>query len=371
MTTLPSFLQEALHYSIEQTRKNAGQLTSFPELTYPDGTWFTVDDGGWVGAHWTGLLWLAYVHTQDLEIEQCARAWTERLAPRAFDTTTHDLGFLFELSHLLGYKFTGDAKFKAPVIQASKTLIRRFNTKGGFFQAWGALDGPAELRGKAIIDTMMNLEMLYWASKETGDATFAKMATTHANMALERHVRPDWSTSHTTEFNPETGEFLRQDTAQGLSANSCWSRGQSWAVYGYAETFRETGDPRYLDAARNLAEYILAHLPEDLVPYWDYNSPLIPDDVRDSAAASIFASGLLILASVETDTEKAKVWREKSIQILESLWNNYSSRQRPEQSILIHGTRSKPHNYMDHGLIYGDYYFVEAITRLLKPELDL
>lgn len=371
MNTTPPFLQEALNFSIEKTRQNAARLTSFPELTNPNGSWFCVDDGGWVGGHWTGLLWLAYAHTQDPVLEQHARRWTEKLAPRQFDTGTHDLGFLFELSYLLGYKFTGDESFKAPVVQASRSLIRRFNSKGEFFQAWGALDGPAELRGRAIIDTMMNLDMLFWASKETGDPRFAEMAVKHAKMALQRHVRADWSTSHTTEFDPETGAFLRQDTHQGLSATSCWSRGQAWAVYGYAEAFRETGDAQFLEASRNLAGYILAHLPEDLVPYWDYNSPDIPNDVRDSSAASIFASGLLILAGVETDPQKAQAWRAKAVDILESLWKKYTSRETGEHSILVQGTRSKPHNYQNHGLIYGDYYFVEAITRLLKPDFNL
>jgi len=215
----------------------------------------------------------------------------------------------------------------------------------------------------------MNLDLLFWASKETSDKSFAEIAVAHARTALARQVRPDWSTSHCMDFNPDTGEFLKQDTHQGLSATSCWSRGQAWAVYGYAECYRETGDNTFLMAARGLAEYALHHLPSDLAPYWDYDSPLIPDDVRDSSAASILASGLLILAGQEPYKAPAEHWRGQALAILESLWVNYSSRGSDHESILIHATRSKPHGYMDQGLIYGDYYFVEALTRLLKPEL--
>lgn len=371
MNTQPVFLTEAIDYCLEKTEQNAEELQSFPELTGPDGKWICVEDGGWVGAHWTGLIWLAYAYTGLEFFERAARYWTDRLAPRQFDTSTHDLGFLFELSHILGGKITGDKTFFAPVIQASRTLTRRFNQRGGYFQAWGPLDGTFEQRGRAIIDTMMNLDMMFWATKMTGEAQFAEMAVTHARTARLRHVRPDGTSSHVTDFNPETGAFIKQDTHQGLSATSCWSRGQAWAVYGYAETFRETGDTQFLETSRQLAEYMLAHQPADRIPYWDYASPLIPNDVRDSSAASILSSGLLILAKQETDPASAKRWRSEAVEILGSLWANYSSRGCAEESILIHGTRSKPHNSQDHGLIYGDYYFLEALLRLTRADLNL
>jgi unsaturated chondroitin disaccharide hydrolase len=364
------WLQEALAFSIERTRQNLAHLTSFPELT-KDGRWVCVDNGGWVGGHWVGLIWLAHAHTGDKALEEAARIWAAKLAPRQNDTTTHDLGFLFELSHILGAKLTGDTSLKVPALQAARTLTLRFNKKGKFFQAWGPLDAPADQRGRAIIDTMMNLDLLFWASTETSDKTFADMAVAHAHTALARHICADWSTSHVTDFDPDTGKFIKQDTVQGLSATSCWSRGQSWAVYGFAECFRETGENAFLMAAQSLADYALHRLPPDCVPYWDYDSPLIPDDVRDSSAASILASGLLTLARIEPDADSAGRWRSEAIAILESLWQNYSSRNTAEPCILLHGTRSKPHGFMDHGLIYGDYYFVEALTRLLKPEFIL
>ncbi len=361
---------EALDFSIERIRQNLAHLTSFPELT-EGARWKCVEDGGWVGGHWVGLLWLAHTHTGDPLLEAAARQWAARLAPRQNDTTTHDLGFLFELSHVLGARLTGDGSLKPPALQAARTLTLRFNPKGKFIQAWGPLNGTAAQRGRAIIDTMMNLDLLFWASQETGDKTFAEIAMAHAHTALARLVRADGSTVHVADFDPDSGEFIKQDTHQGWSATSCWSRGQAWAVYGYAECFRDTRDMIFLDAARRLAEYSLRRLPPDHVPYWDYDSPLIPDDVRDSSAAAILASGLLLLASLEPMASRADYWRNEATTILRSLWRNYSSRGTPMPSILIHATRSRPHSSMDHGLIYGDYYFVEALTRLLRPEIKL
>ncbi|MBI5302624.1 MAG: glycoside hydrolase family 88 protein [Chloroflexi bacterium] len=359
---------EALQYSIVVTRQNLARVTDFPELTN-DGVWEStrVKPGGWVGGHWAGLLWLAFAHTGDAALERAARAWTAQLAPRQNDTSTHDLGFLFELSHLLGATLTGDATLKAPALNAARSLIRRYNAQGKFIRAWGALESD-DRRGRAIIDTLMNLDLLYWASVETGDPRFAEIATAHARTALEYNTRSDWSTSHVMDFDPDTGAFIMQDTHQGLSASSCWSRGQAWAVYGFAECYRNTGDATFLVASRNLAEYCLRRLPPDHVPYWDYDSPLIPNDVRDSSAASTLASGMMLLATLESDATKAEHWRNAAITILESLWRDYSSRGTREPSILIHGTRSKPHGMMEHGLIYGDYYFVEALTRLIAPD---
>jgi unsaturated chondroitin disaccharide hydrolase len=360
----PDWMDQALDFSLGQVNTNLAHLQSFPERT-ADGEWVCVDHGGWVGGHWVGLLWLAYSCTNDPGLETAARTWAERLGPRQFDTTTHDLGFLFELSHILGYELTGDKALKAPALQAAETMTRRFNQPGGFFQAWGPLDAPPELRGRAIVDTMMNLDLLFWTGQQTSDPKYAQLAETHARTAMAYQIRPDFSTSHVIDFDPESGEFLKQDTHQGLNGGSCWSRGQSWAVFGFGDCYRATGDPVFLDTARNLAEYAIENLPPDLVPYWDYRSPEIPNDVRDSSAASILSAGLLSLADLETSPENAFRWRAQAGAIVESLWENYSSRGSSEPSILIHGTRSKPHGLMDHGLIYGDYYFVEALLQLL------
>lgn len=349
-------LRQALDYSMDRIRRNSSQLSSFPEFTQ-DGSWHCTDDGGWVGGHWVGLQWLAYEFTHDMAFERRARAWASRLAPRQDDRTTHDLGFLFELSHVLGARITGDPALKPPALIAAKTLSRRFDERGKFFPAWNSQPG------RAIIDTMMNLNLLFWATVETGDPLYARQATDHARAALKHLVRGDWSTAHVADFDVTTGAFLRQGTHQGLSATSCWSRGQSWAVYGFANCFGATRDGAFLTAGLNLAQYALRRLPSDHVPYWDYDSPLIPNDARDSSAAAILAAGLLKLSSIDPDRDRSHRWRTKATAILESLWQCYSSRGTAEPSILVHGTRNKPSGSMDHGLIYGDYYFVEALVR--------
>ena len=296
-----------------------------------------------------------------------ARLWTERLAPRQYDTTTHDLGFLFKLSFVLGAGLTGDISLKAPAVQAAHTLVRRFNPKGKYLQAWGPLDGTVEERGRTIIDAMMNLDLLYWAARETRDQHLAELATDHARTTLKYQVRPDWSTAHVVDFNPDNGDFIKQDTHQGYSATSCWARGQAWSIYGFAQCYQHTGDADFLHASRSLATHFLHRLPADKIPYWDFDSPAIPDDVRDSSAASITAAALLLLAKIEPDPVQAGFWQAQAIILLESLWEQCSSRHSSAPSILIHGTRHKPYGFMDQGLIYGDYYFVEALTRLLKP----
>lgn len=361
---------QALDFSLLRIRENLSSLESFPERT-ENGSWVCVEKvgekpGWWVGGHWVGLLWQAFAYSKDSDLEQAARTWASYLVPRQFDTTTHDLGFLFELSHILGYQLTRDEAFIPPAIQAAEALSQRFNPRGGFFQAWGSLNASAEQRGRSIIDTMMNLNMLFWVSQQTGDPKFAQMAETHACTVMKHQVRPNRTTSHVIDFNPESGEFLKQDTHQGLSADSCWSRGQAWAVYGFGHCYRVTGDPVFLETARRLAEYAIENLPDDQVPFWDYDSPDIPNDVRDSSAASVLASGLLNLSEQEPDSDTALRWRSQAESILRSLSENYTSRGTSEPSILIHGTRSKPHGLMDHGLIYGDYYFVEALMKLIS-----
>ena len=381
--TSPSWLDAALEFCVSKTRQNLSTLASFPERT-ECGQWLQIapeQHGWWVGGHWVGLLWLAYAASGDPVLAAAARDWASRLLPQLNDQTDHDLGFLFELSYILGHRLTGDANLKPPALQAAKLLSRRFNPRGRFIQAWGALDptplrsgdndASPDLRGRTIMDTMMNLDLLFWAGQETGDPRYAEIAAAHARTTLTHHIRTDGSTSHVCDFDPDTGAFIKQDTHQGMSATSCWSRGQAWGVYGFADCYRATGDSIFLNASRRLMVYLWPRLPGDLVPFWDYDSPLIPNDVRDSSAASVLASGLLSLAAIENDPNLASIWQNRAISILESLWKSYTSRETGEASLLLHGTRSKPHHMMDHGLIYGDYYFVEALMRLSKPSSSL
>ena len=369
----PLWLDAALEFCIAKTRHNLTTLARFPERT-ENGQWVEIDStkhGWWVGGHWVGLLWLTFTATGDDRLAVAARNWGRRLLPQLNVLADHDLGFLFELGFILGYQLTGDEVLKLPALQAAELLSRRFNPSGYFIQAWGTLDAAPEVRGRTIMDTMMNLDLLFWAGKETGDPRYAEIAVAHARTTITHHLRQDGSTCHVCVFDPETGALLKHDTHQGLSATSCWSRGQAWGVYGFADCYRATGEHAFLEASRRLMGYLWPRLPADLIPFWDFDSPLIPNDVRDSSAAAILASGLLNLAMVEDDPKLACIWQDRAVGILESLWKSYSSRDVEAASLLLHGTRSKPHNLMDHGLIYGDYYFVEALMRLYKPKLTI
>lgn len=364
---------EVIDYALDITRRNMESLEDFPEAC-SGTTWTTImrhrgDRAHWVNGFWPGILWLSYVHSQDLSFAEAARDWSERLRGLKRSTSFHDHGFVFFLSHVLGGRVTQDPSFYEHAVEAASYLSKRYNPLGEYLQAWGDIDGRKTDRGRTNIDLMMNLALLYWASEYTGDPTFAQIATQHARTTRLVLVRKDGSTAHVADFDLDSGVWVRSDTHQGFTHDSCWSRGQAWALYGFANCYAATGIPSFLGVARKLARYTIENLPEDLVPYWDFDSPDIPDTYRDSSAAAVFACGLMALADVEEDEGLAGEWREWAERITVSLWENYSSRGTDIPAILLHGSRSVPHGYMDHALIYGDYYFLEAVTRLTRPEL--
>ncbi len=367
---MSAIFEAALRQSIKTTRRNLAELEDFPE-SFQDGRWQTIEReraaGHWVDGFWTGLLWLCSEHSGDAEMRRGADTWTRRLAGMKTSRGTHDLGFIFFLSHVLAGRLTGDESWYENALVAARTLTKRFNPRGEYLQAWDD-DGIRKWAGRTNIDLMMNLALLYWASARTGDSSLAEIATLHARVSRVALVRGDGSTAHVADFDPGTGLLLRREQYQGYSHDSCWSRGQAWALYGYATCFRYTGNPAFLATAQALARYTERRLPEDLVPFWDYQSPHIPDTYRDSTAAAVTVCGLLELAAAEA--EGGDHWLQLARRMLESLCQRYlvASEAGPA-SILRDGARSVPANLMRHGLIYGDYYFVEALTGFLRPEL--
>lgn len=366
-------LESALDYSLQIVANNMESLTYFPER-WENGAWVTAEleriPSHWVDGFWTGLLWLAFAHTQDGQFETAARKWTAELSWLKTTTLTHDLGFIFYLSNVLGYRITGDEGLLPDALVAVETFTQRYNPRGEYMQAWGRIDGPKHERGRINVDLMMNMPFFYWGSAQTGELKYGRIASRHTRTTRHVLMRPDGSISQVADFDPETGVFLRQETFQGLSHDTCWSRGLGWALYGFAEAYRWTGDEVFLYTARNIANYAIANAPGDKVPFWDYNSLDIPNTYRDSSAASVIAAGLLELASGETDAALAAQWRAEAEAITVSLWENYSTRETAVSAILFQGSRSVPHNWMDHPLIYGDYYFVETLVRLLRPDLE-
>jgi unsaturated chondroitin disaccharide hydrolase len=370
---MPYDWQDAIDYSIRIIIHNMETLEDFPE-SCSGQTWSLIQRdrgarGHWVDGFWTGLLWLAYAHTGEARFERAARDWTERLAWLKESVATHDLGFIFYLSHVLGGRLTGDESLYDNAVEAAGTLIKRFNPRGEYLQAWGTPDGTPTDRGRINIDVMMNLALLYWASEHTGDLRFATVATQHARTTRLTLMRSDGSTAQVGDFDAETGVWLRRETHQGFCHDTCWSRGQAWGLYGFTTCYGHTGIESFLWTARVMAEYTIHNLPEDLVPFWDYGSPDIPNTYRDSSAAAATATGLLDLAACEPDPERAVRWTDWAQRITDSLWRNYSSRGTDVPALLLHGSRSVPHGFMDHALIYGDYYFFEALTKLARPDI--
>jgi len=367
---MTALFSDALQQSIKTIRHNLNALAEFPE-SFKHGEWRPIekerDAGYWVAGFWTGLLWLVYAHTQDLEFKSGAELWTRKLARMKIRTGTHDLGFIFYLSHVLGGRITGESSWFGNAIEAAATLMQRYNPHGEFLQAWDD-DGIRKWAGRTNIDLMMNLALLYWASRRTGDDRFANIATQHARTSRLALVRGDGSTAHVADFNPDSGLLIRREQYQGYSHDSCWSRGQSWALYGFATCCRYTNIPSFLAAAQTLAAYTEANLPDDLVPFWDYNSPHIPNTYRDSSAAAVTVCGLVELSAC--DPANAQRWLRLARQILRSLCENYLIRDAASaSSILRDGARAVPAKLMEHGLIYGDYYFVEALTAFLRSDI--
>lgn len=367
MTTV---FEDALQQSITTTRHNLMGLEDFPE-SFKHGVWSPIEKerpaGHWVDGFWTGLLWLAWAHTDDADLRAGAEHWNEKLAPMKTSTGTHDLGFIFYLSHVIAGRLTGDDAWYNNAVEAAYTLTQRYNPRGEYLQAWDD-DGIRKWAGRTNIDLMMNLALLYWAGEKTEDRSLADIATLHARTSRLALVRGDGSTAHVADFDPDTGLLLRQEQYQGYSHDSCWSRGQAWGLYGFATCYRYTEIPAFLTTAQKLAQYTEWHLPDDLVPFWDYNSPHIPNAYRDSSAAAITVCGLMELAA--SDRENASRWLDLAERMLKSLCENYLIRSaKGPSAILRDGARSVPANLMEHGLIYGDYYFLEAMTAFIRPDI--
>ncbi len=352
-------------FGITQLKKTVDSVQNpllAPVAAKPDSAWKTAKMFDWRIGFFPGCLWLAYRYSGDEALKSAAGQWTEALEPVKDYTGNHDLGFMIFCSYGNGYRLTGNEEYRRVILQAAKSLAARYNPKVGLIQSWNANN---RWKYPVIVDNMMNLELLFWASKNGGGKELYTIAETHALNTMKYHVREDGSTFHVVDFDPETGAVRAKNTHQGFADGSCWSRGQAWGVYGFAMSYRETKNPEFLKTARNLADYFISHLPEDKVPYWDFQAPGIPNEPRDSSAGAIAASGLLELSSLAGDDNAAEKYRRAALDILSSLCSSkYLGEGTKSPAILLHATGSRPHNSdVDVSLIYGDYYFLEAILR--------
>jgi unsaturated chondroitin disaccharide hydrolase len=354
----------AADYTVAKLRAVAPGVTQFPEGTKFE-KWTFTQDGDWVGGFWPGLLWLSWLYSGDDQFRTLAEASAQNLAPRQSDTSTHDLGFLFTPSWVTAWRLTGDTKWRDGAVAAAGSLIKRYNAAGRFIRAWGAL-GTSDNAGRAIMDTIMNLDLLVFATQQTGDTKYLDIALAHARTQQEYFPRPDGSTPHVFDFDPTTGAPIGPNTVQGYSPTSCWSRGQSWGIYGFTTMFRRTGERDFLDTARKLADYALGVLTPDHVPVWDYLAPQAPNDIKDASAGAAMACGLLDLATAA----KQPHYRDAGLAILTALsttcLTTHSTR---ADAVVARCTRNRPsEDGIEISLPYADYYLLEGLLRVLRPQ---
>src|SRR2546421_1019151 len=297
--------------------------------------------------------------TAALALALVALAPTEAAADPLDDAVAHDLSFAAaQLNRTL------TDSFRQVALTAAGSLATRYSSIVGATRSWNNTSSDSPTDFKVIVDNMMNLELLFWASKHGGDPGLATKALQHALTTAREHVRPDGSTYHLVVFDSGTGAVKRKQTVQGYSNSSTWSRGQAWGLYGFTMAYRETRDSRMLATARQVADYYIAHLPADKVPYWDFQAPGIPNEPRDSSAAAIAASGLLELSQLDPDGARSRQYLDVARATLASLSSPaYLAEGTASRSILMHGTANKPAGDYDRGLIYGDYFFLEALLR--------
>ena len=362
--------ERALRHAAAQLRRSATTLdpaNGFPRITGPDGQWVQRPAREWTSGFFAGTLWQMYQLTGDAEWRTLGERWTAGLEQVKTVTTTHDLGFLLFDSFGHGYLLTKNPHYRDVVLEGSRSLVTRYNANVGAIKSWDTErqhDHRRDWKYAVIVDNLMNLEMLFWAARQPGgDPEWARLAERHALTSAKAHLRPDGSTAHVALFDPATGALERTVTWQGHSDSSAWSRGQAWAIHGLTTSYGYTRRPELLAAAQRAADFFIANLPPDAVPYWDFRHPGIPNTERDASAAAIAASGLYDLAR-RTSGAAASRYRQAADRIVESLARNYTTEGTPSAAILQHSVGQRPQNVeIDVGIAYADYYFVEALAR--------
>ncbi|WP_280745517.1 MULTISPECIES: glycoside hydrolase family 88 protein [unclassified Parabacteroides] len=363
LDTTQEFKEGATQYHVLKTE--LAERNVFPksydkqkkELTISGSEW-------WCSGFYPGALLYLYEETKDQTLYNEAKRMLQLLKKEQFNTTTHDLGFMMFCSFGNAYRLDPKPEYKEILINSAKSLASRFDPTVGCIRSWDSQD-PNEFI--VIIDNMMNLELLFWASEVSGDKSLYDIAITHANTTIRHHFRPDYSSYHLVVYDQKSGRVSAQKTFQGYADSSAWARGQAWGLYGYTVMYRITKDKKYLDQAVHIAEFILNHpnLPEDMIPYWDFHAPDIPKALRDASAGAINASALLEL-QYYVDKEKSIRYATAAKSMLQSLANPpYKAKPGTNGGfILQHSVGHLPGNSeVDVPLTYADYYYLEALRR--------
>lgn len=368
-------IHQALAFSSQQVIRNLPEFTTRFQNAYSEqGFYRPIENDYWTTGFWTGEIWLAYEYTGDARLKEAGDIQVDSFFNRIdkkINVDHHDMGFLYSPSCVAGYKLTGNKKAREAAIKAADQLIGRYHPVGEFIQAWGGVDSAADYR--LIIDCLLNLPLLYWASEETGDGTYRDIAEKHIHTAIKCVIREDYSTWHTYYFDMETGEPDHGATCQGYRDGSAWARGQAWGVYGAALAYKYTKRTQYVDVFKNVTRYYLEHLPEDMIPYWDLEFTSGTEQPRDSSSASIVACGLLEMEKY-LEPEDAAVYRKLAMQMMKSLYDHYAVKDAAlSNGLVLHSTYSNhsPYNTCGHYGVdecnsWGDYFYMEALTRLQK-----
>lgn len=368
-----ALIENTLQQTADHIRAN---ISRFGDDQYPhigNGMAYTLTaNTHWMTSFWPGQLWLAYAKTGDTVFREAAErhlsSFEYRLVNRIDES--HDLGFLYTLSARASWQLTDNQSARQLAIQAAERLITRFHPKGAYIQAWGKMNDPVE-GGRAIVDCLMNLPLLFWATHETGDSKFADVGIAHAQTTLRYMVRPDDTTFHTFFFNQETGEPIAGKTAQGYQDDSLWSRGQAWAIYGFALAADWTGDSEMADVSRRLAERFWNELGDDLIPLWDFRVPPDGPQKRDSSAGAIAACGMFKLAELVDDPTLSATLNQRAERLIVRLAEACFETSPEAQGLL----RDSTYNYnsnsgVEQFMPFGDYYFLEGLMRLGGSGID-
>ncbi|MCQ2095124.1 MAG: DUF2264 domain-containing protein [Bacteroidaceae bacterium] len=363
-------IEEGLSVSRSQALIMARSLESqegrFPR-SFDKGELITSDYRWWCSGFFPGVLWQLYADKPSNDLRRYAELFTDRAEPVKKMTDTHDLGFMLYCSFGQGYNITGNKRYLDIIKEGTASLLTRFDERLGVIKSW---ESSRKWKYPVIIDNMMNLEMLCFMTRETNDRQYVRVAETHANKTMENHFRDDYSTFHVVSYDPETGKPHARQTSQGYSDDSAWARGQAWGLYGYTMMYRETLNHRYLEQARHIAHFLCSHprMPEDGIPYWDFDAPDIPNAPRDASAGAVMASALVELSQLDPSAD-ASVWLRMAEKQLRSLTSPAYLAHVGEQGgfILRHSVGSLPgKSEVDVPLTYADYYYIEALLRMKK-----
>ena len=368
-------INSALDTAAELVKKNTDEFFDcFPKANSENNFYGKSYNTDWTEGFWTGEVWLAYERCGDERLKEAALCQVESFLNRIenrINVDHHDMGFLYTPSCVAAYMLTGSEKGKKAALMAADNLMTRFQEKGQFFQAWGAMDDRDNYR--LIIDCLMNMPLLFWASEVTGDSCYGDKAKAHIKTAMDYVVREDNSTYHTYFFDPDTGASVRGVTNQGNRDGSAWARGQAWGIYGSALAYEKTGNEAYIDIFRRVTDYFIEHLPEDLVPYWDFDFDTGSSEPRDSSAGVIAVCGMLEMAKRLPENE-ARYYTAAAKRILKAVMDMCAVESAQQSNgLLLHGTyaRKTPTNSCHNGGVdecntWGDYFYMEALTRLTK-----